>query len=106
MEKRNQITKAVALVYDEKESRTPKVVAGGQGTIAEKIIETAREAGIHIQEDPNLVELLSKIPVGDDIPVELYQTVAEILAFVYQINEKFKEKIGSASMSSNESSQS
>ncbi len=95
MAKQEKITKAVALVYEEKESRTPKVIAGGQGTIADQIIKTAREAGIHIQEDPNLVELLSKVPIGDEIPVELYQTVAEILAFVYQINDKFKEKISS-----------
>ena len=95
MEKQKQITKAVAILYDEKESKTPKVVASGKGTVAEKIIETAREAGVHIQEDRDLVELLSKVPVGDDIPVELYQTVAEVLAFVYKINEKFKQKLGS-----------
>jgi len=88
-----QLSKAVAILYDEKESLTPKVVASGKGVIAEKIIETAREAGVHIQEDPNLVELLSKVPIGDDIPVELYQTVAEVLAFVYQINDKFKNKL-------------
>ena len=88
-----QLSKAVAILYDEKESQTPKVVASGKGIIAEKIIETAREAGVHIQEDPNLVELLSKVPIGDDIPVELYQTVAEVLAFVYQINDKFKTKL-------------
>jgi len=85
--------KAVAISYDGTENQTPKIVASGKGGIAEKIIETAREAGIHIQEDPNLVELLSKVPVGDEIPVELYQTVAEVLAFVYQINEKFKKKL-------------
>ena len=85
--------KAVAISYDGTESQTPKVVASGKGRIAEKIIETARQAGIYIQEDPNLVELLSKVPVGDEIPVELYQTVAEVLAFVYQINEKFKKKL-------------
>jgi len=93
MEKPKQISKAIAILYDEKETRTPKVVASGKGTIAEKIIETARDAGIHIQEDANLVELLSKVPIGDEIPVELYQTVAEILAFVYQINDKFKQKM-------------
>ncbi|BCL61035.1 flagellar biosynthetic protein FlhB [Desulfomarina profundi] len=85
--------KAVAISYDGTESQTPKIVASGKGRIAEKIIETAKQAGIHIQEDPNLVELLSKVPVGDEIPVELYQTVAEVLAFVYQINEKFKKKL-------------
>lgn len=91
MEKKN-LSKAVALVYDEDTGAAPKVVAGGQGKIAEKIITTAEEAGIHIQEDPDLVELLAKVPIGDEIPVELYQTVAEILAFVYQINKKFKDK--------------
>ncbi len=86
--------RAVAIIYNENDSNAPKVVAGGKGVIAEKIIATAREAGIHIQEDADLVELLSKIPIGDEIPTELYQTVAEVLAFVYQINEKFKEKMG------------
>ncbi len=84
--------KAIAIVYNENESAAPKVVASGKGVIAEKIIATAREAGIHIQEDADLVELLAKISIGDEIPTELYQTVAEVLAFVYQINEKFKEK--------------
>ncbi len=93
MEKRTQIPRAVALLYNEKDSESPKVVASGKGTVAEKIIETALEAGVHIQEDPDLVELLSKVPVGDEIPVELYQTVAEVLAFVYQVNEKFKQKV-------------
>ena len=85
--------KAIAIRYNEDESTAPKVIASGKGLVAEKIIETAREAGIHIQEDANLVELLSKVPVGDEIPVELYQTVAEVLAFVYRVNEKFKQKV-------------
>ena len=93
MEKKRHIPEAVAIVYDEKEGGSPKVVASGKGSVAEKIIQTARDAGVHIQEDPDLVELLSKVPIGDEIPVELYQTVAEVLAFVYQINEKFKQKI-------------
>ena len=94
MTKKTNINKAVAIVYNENESAAPKVVASGKGVIAEKIIATAREAGIHIQEDANLVEILSKVPLGEEIPVELYQTVAEILAFVYQVNEKFKHKLG------------
>lgn len=85
--------KAIAIVYNEKDSAAPKVVAAGKGIIAEKIIATAKEAGIHIQEDADLVELLSKIPIDNEIPTELYQTVAEVLAFVYQMNEKFKEKM-------------
>ncbi len=87
--------KAVALLYDENKSTAPKVIASGQGIIAQNIIETAKEAGIHIQEDPDLVELLAKIPVGDEIPADLYQTVAEVLAFVYQVNKRYKEKMSS-----------
>jgi flagellar biosynthesis protein len=94
MAEKKIINKAVAIVYDEKESAAPKVVASGKGVVAENIIATAREAGIHIQEDPNLVEILAKIPIGEEIPVEIYQTVAEVLAFVYQVNNKFKDKLG------------
>jgi len=97
MTTKRDISQAVALVYDENDSPTPKIVAGGKGAIAEKIIETARKAGIHIREDANLVELLSKVPIGDTIPVELYQTVAEILAFVYKLDNEFKKKIDKSS---------
>lgn len=89
----DKLDKAVALLYDKEKSDAPRVIASGRGVIAQKIIETARQAGIHIQEDPDLVEILSKVPVGKDIPVELYQTIAEILSFVYQINDKFKQNI-------------
>ncbi|MDX9897149.1 MAG: EscU/YscU/HrcU family type III secretion system export apparatus switch protein [Desulfofustis sp.] len=84
---------AVALLYDKKQADAPRVIATGKGLVAQKIIETAREAGVHIHEDPDLVELLAKIPLGQEIPVELYQTIAEVLAFVYRINENFKQKV-------------
>lgn len=93
MEKHTKIDKAIAILYDESTSSAPKVVATGKGEVARKIIEVAQEAGIHIQEDQNLVELLAKIPLGDEIPADLYQTVAEVLAFVYQVNDKFKDKM-------------
>lgn len=93
MEKEFKVDKAVAILYDENTSQAPKVIATGKGEVAKKIIALAKESGIHIQEDENLVELLSKIPLGDEIPTELYQTVAEVLAFVYQVNEKFKNKM-------------
>jgi len=93
MVRQNEADKAVAILYDENTSSAPKVIASGKGLIAEKIIATAKEAGIHIQEDANLVELLSKVPIGEEIPAALYQTIAEVLAFVYQMNEKFRHKI-------------
>ena len=85
--------KAVALLYDKERSDAPQVVASGKGIIAQKIIETAKEAGVHIQEDPDLVEILAKVPLGEEIPPELYQTIAEVLAFVYQMNDKFRDKV-------------
>lgn len=93
--KKKELEKAVAILYDSQTASSPKVIAKGQGEVARKIIETAKDAGVHIQEDANLVELLSKIDLGDEIPTELYQTVAEVLSFVYQVNEKFKNKISS-----------
>jgi flagellar biosynthesis protein len=86
--------RAVALLYDAKKTAAPKIVASGSNLVAEKIIATAAEAGVHIKEDRDLVELLSKIPVGTEIPVELYQTIAEVLAFVYSVNNKYKMKSG------------
>jgi flagellar biosynthesis protein len=93
MAKPDKPQKAVALSYDEQQSDAPRVLASGSGLIAETIIARATEAGIHIQENPDLVELLAKVPVGEEVPPELYQTIAEVLAFVYSVNEKFKHKL-------------
>ena len=87
MEATKTTEKAVALKYDERHP-APRVVASGQGEVARRIIAAAREAGIAVNEDPALVELLGKIPIGDEIPVELYQAVAEILAFVYRLEQR------------------
>ena len=84
--------KAVALLYEQGKTSAPRVVASGSNLIAEKIIATAREAGVYIKEDRDLVELLAKIPLGEEIPAELYQTIAEVLAFVYSVNDKYKTK--------------
>lgn len=93
MAESEKMDKAVAIVYDAAEGRAPRVIASGKGEIARKIIETAREAGVHIQQDPDLVELLAKVPLGQEIPTELYRTVAEVLSFVYKVNEQFKNKL-------------
>jgi flagellar biosynthesis protein len=82
----NKPKKAVALKYDSESGSAPIVVASGQGDIAERIIELAREAGLQITTDPDLSELLAQIPIGHEIPEELYQAVAEVLAYVYRLN--------------------
>nr|WP_321468931.1 EscU/YscU/HrcU family type III secretion system export apparatus switch protein [uncultured Desulfobulbus sp.] len=85
------VKKAVALLYDQKKSAAPRVVASGTHLLADKIIAIAKEAGVAIKEDKDLVELLAKVPLGEEIPADLYQTVAEVLAFVYMVNEKYKD---------------
>ena len=81
-------SKAVALKYDRSEDDAPRVVAKGQGKIAEKIIELAIKHGIPIKDDPDLIEVLSSLDIDQEIPSEIYVAVAELLAFVYSANSK------------------
>ncbi|MBF0582958.1 MAG: EscU/YscU/HrcU family type III secretion system export apparatus switch protein [Magnetococcales bacterium] len=81
------LRQAVALRYRKSKDVAPRVTASGQGRIAESIIKRAQEAGITLMEDPDLVNLLGKIPVGEAIPLPLYKAVAEVLAYVYRINK-------------------
>lgn len=83
-----EIKKAAALRYEEEKDIAPRVVASGRGKIAERIVEIAKEYGIPLYEDPDLVELLLKVEVGSEIPPELYKAVAEVLAFVYRLREE------------------
>ncbi len=80
--------KAVALRYDRLKEDAPKVVAKGQGKIAEKIIELALKHDIPIKDDPDLIEVLSSLEIDEEIPSEIYVAVAELLAFVYSANSK------------------
>lgn len=86
--------KAVAILYDRERGGAPQVVASGRGEIAARIIDTAREHGVQVVEDPDLLEILSRVPVGEEIPEPMYQAVAEVLAFVYRINGRWKEETG------------
>ena len=80
--------RAIALRYDTDRDNAPRIVAKGAGHVAERILALAREAGVHIHEDPDLVAVLSKLDVDTYIPEELYRAVAEILAFVYRLNDR------------------
>jgi flagellar biosynthesis protein len=75
---------AVALHYEQ--PGTPRVVAKGQGEIGQKIIETAREHGVPIEENASLAGALSEVEIGDEIPVELYKAVAEVLIFIMRMS--------------------
>lgn len=78
--------KAVALKYERGRDAAPKVTAKGRGTVADKILALAREHGIPIEKDTALMEALYRLDLNEQIPEELYQIVAEILAFIYRMN--------------------
>lgn len=80
-EPRRPPRKAVALHYGDE--RAPRITASGSGLIAERIVEIAREHDVPVHDDPLLTAALSQVPVGDEIPENLYVAVAEVLAFVY-----------------------
>lgn len=63
-------------------------MAKGKGMIGERILELAKQHGVPIHEDPELVEALARLDVSDEIPPELYQVMAEVLTFIYKANKK------------------
>ena len=83
---RNQL--AVALHYDK--TGAPRVVAKGKGSIGEKIIEVAKAHAIPIEENEVLAGALSNVELGDEIPVELYKAVAEVLIFVLRLSGRVR----------------
>ncbi len=88
MENRKKPRRAVALRYDAQNEPAPKVIAKGDRLVADKIVELAEQYGVHIHHDPDLAALLGSLDVDTYIPEPLYLAVAEVLAFVYRLNEK------------------
>ena len=86
-----KVQQAIALEYDPADS-APKVIAMGRGALAEKIIEQAKQASVPVHRDDKLANTLSKLQIGDMIPPELYEVVAEILMFVDSM-DKIKAKV-------------
>lgn len=82
---------AVALRYDPEATIVPSVVGKGVGDVAERILALAKENGIPVRNDPDLLELLSGVQIGESIPPELYEVVAEVLTYLYQLNDSLDE---------------
>lgn len=80
---KGRIDKSVALKYDFEGA--PRVVAAGQFDMAEQIISRAIDADVPIVEDPQLAHVLSKVPLGEEIPQDLYRAVAEVLVFLLRV---------------------
>ncbi|MGH1462441.1 MAG: EscU/YscU/HrcU family type III secretion system export apparatus switch protein [Neptuniibacter sp.] len=89
----DQRQKAIALKYDQDGSHAPLIVAKGMGEIAEQIIQLAEENNIHIHESPELVEVLIRLELGDEIPESLYRAIAEVIAFAYSLKQDQNELI-------------
>lgn len=77
---------AVALAYAPGDA-APRVIAKGRGLIAEEIIHRAREHGIYVHESPELVTLLQQVDLDDTIPPQLYVAIAQLLAWLYQVEQ-------------------
>lgn len=79
---------AVALGYNPDKNAAPVVLAKGQGHIAEKIIQIAIDQGIEIRQDSDLLQILKAVDIDEEIPVEAFAAVAEIISYIYQQNGK------------------
>ncbi len=93
-EKPDPVNRAVALKYDGKSA--PRVTAKGAGALAEQILEIARQNGIPLHEDKDLVTLLSRLELGDEIPAALYTAIAEVIAFAYMLTGKTLDDVSRA----------
>ena len=90
-EEKNKPRQAIALSYDPDDD-APRVIASGRGALAERIIEKAKEADVPVHQDDKLADTLSRLDIGEMIPPELYEVVAEILVFVDAM-DKIKAKL-------------
>lgn len=86
----NETKKAAAMRFRPGADQAPLVVAKGRGKLAEKIIAVAQAHQVPLVEDPGLVQVLEALDVDTEIPSELYHAVAEVLAFVYRMNQTRK----------------
>lgn len=89
--KNSKDKKAAALKFEPGIAAAPRVVAAGKGQIAENIINKAIENKVPVHKDENLAEKLSKMPLGHEIPEEMYDIVAQILFFVAEMDEKYEQ---------------
>jgi len=80
--------RAIALRYERAREEAPRVVASGRGPVAEAILGFARAHGVPLHQDADLVELLGACELGEPISPELYEVVAQLLAFLYRTNER------------------
>ncbi|MFP4088331.1 MAG: EscU/YscU/HrcU family type III secretion system export apparatus switch protein [Desulfobacteraceae bacterium] len=84
----NDPKKAVAIKYSRDKDRAPKVLAKGRNEVAERIIQKAKESQVPVYPDQDLVQVLETLDLNFEIPPELYRAVAEVLVFIYALNNR------------------
>jgi len=92
----NEITQAAALKYEPGSASAPVLAAFGEGHLAKKIVDIAKESGVPVMPDPSLASMLSKISVGDEISPDMYEAVAKVLAFVAEVDKRYGDKARAA----------
>ncbi|HIP15241.1 MAG TPA: type III secretion system protein [Sulfurimonas autotrophica] len=80
--------KAIALQYNKEKNQAPVVSAKGEGKTAQKIIQIAKENGVPLKKDEDLVELLSKVELDKEVPPQMYKAIAEVFSFIYSITKE------------------
>ena len=83
---------AIALQYDKDKDNAPRVVAKGMRLKAEKIREIAKEAGVPVMRNVTLASALYRVDIGQEVPEELYDAVAEVLNFVFALQQETEKK--------------
>ncbi len=84
--------KSVALKYNPPEDTAPKIIASGYGEVAQKIRDIAKENNIPLYQDEDLAGFLVKLNIGEYIPEELYKILAQIFAWVWEVQDKVAKK--------------
>ena len=93
MKKKKQQTQAAALKYDPSTDAAPIITALGKGVAAEKIIESAEEHDVPIVQNEGISDVLAHLSVGDAIPRQLYEAVAQVLIYVSQQDAAFRDRL-------------
>jgi len=93
MAEERKIKQAAALSYDPSDNDVPVLAAFGEGHVAQKIVDIAKESGVPVMPEPGLTNMLSKLAVGDEIAPEMYDAVAKVLAFVSEVDRSYGDKI-------------
>jgi len=86
----DQRSLAVALHYEKQDAGAPRVIASGRGAIGEKIVATARAHGVPVENNPGLAAALADVEIGEEIPLELYKAVAEVLIFILRMSGRVR----------------